>query len=145
MFRAVTAAPLWLTVAFHAWVTACPLAKLNVTVQPDSAAVPLSVTVTVAWKPPCHWLSRWYAAAQRAPPPVVGVGVGEPVVGGGLPGVSSALSGGNHFAAIFWLPASLGCTPSPVSVASLNPVHWSTTVTGDWAVLIPLAQAGIAA
>jgi hypothetical protein len=43
------------------------------------------------------------------------------------------------------MPASFGCTPSPVSVASLKPVHWSTTVIGDCAVLLPLAQPGMAA
>lgn len=43
------------------------------------------------------------------------------------------------------MPELFGWTPSPVSVAALNPVHWSTTVIGDRVVLFALAQAGIAA
>src|SRR6185503_7647305 len=57
---------------------------------------------------------------------------------------SAGSTGGYHLADIFWMPASLGCTPSPVSVAVLNPVHWSTTVIGDCAVLLALTQAGMA-
>src|SRR4051812_11092484 len=125
MLCAVTATPFWVTAALQDCVTAWPFPKLNVTVQPVSATVPLLRTVTPAWKPPRHWLRIAYVAVHRAPaggvgvPVGVGVGVGEELVGG-VPGVSRALSGGNHLAAIFWLPASLGWTPSPVSVASLN-------------------------
>ncbi len=70
----------------------------------------------------------------------LGVGAADVRVGAAevVPGVavSSPVSGGYPLAAIFWLPASFGWTPSPVSVASLNPVHWSTTVIGDAAVVL---------
>src|SRR5690349_13360913 len=47
---------------------------------------------------------------------------------------------------IFWMPVELfGCTPSVVSAAVSNPVHWSTTVIGDAVVLFARAQPGMAA
>ncbi len=49
----------------------------------------------------------------------------------------------NQFVAIFIEPAGLAWTPSPVSVAVLKFVYWSTTVTGDCAVLFCVAQPGI--
>jgi hypothetical protein len=55
----------------------------------------------------------------------------------------SAMRAGYHLSDIFWLPESLGCTPSYVSVLVSNPVHWSTTIIGDWAVVLPSAQACI--
>ena len=39
------------------------------------------------------------------------------------PTVNSAERAGYHLSEIFWLPKSFGWTPSPVSVAVLNPVH----------------------
>src|SRR5713226_4285888 len=77
--------------------------------------------------------------AYAAVHPALAVGVGAD------PGVSNGVRAGYHLAAIFWLPESLGWTPSTVSVASLNPVHWSTTTIGDCAVLSDAAQAGMAA
>lgn len=47
---------------------------------------------------------------------------------------------GYHLSEIFWLPEAFGWTPSNVSVAVLYPVHWSTTVMGDWAVVLVSAQ-----
>ena len=80
MLRAVTLDPLEVTVAFHAWVTACPLAKVQVTVQPVTAAPP-AVTRTSPWKPPGHWFTTEYVAVQaREPPDVVVVVVGRVVV-----------------------------------------------------------------
>lgn len=51
--RAVTVEPLADTVAFQAWLTFSPLAKLQVTVQPLIAEPP-AVTRISAWKPPGH-------------------------------------------------------------------------------------------
>jgi hypothetical protein len=51
-FAAVTAAPLDVTVAFHAWVIVCPLGNAQVTRQPEMALLPVLVTVTSPWKPP---------------------------------------------------------------------------------------------
>ena len=42
--------------------------------------------------------------------------------------------------AIFCDPWVLGCTPSRVSAAGSKPVYWSTTMTGDWAVVLPAAN-----
>ena len=50
---AVTLEPLLVTVAFHDWVTVWLLAKVQVVVQPLTAEDP-AVTLTSAWKPPCH-------------------------------------------------------------------------------------------
>jgi hypothetical protein len=65
-------------------------------------------------------------AVQAAPAPAVGVSAGVAV-------------------AIVTMPESFGCTPSDVSAAGSPPVHWSTTVTGDAAVVVEAAHAGIAA
>jgi hypothetical protein len=54
-FRAVTAVPLVVTVAFHAWLRLWPFANVHVTVQPLIGAEP-AATRTSAWKPPVHWL-----------------------------------------------------------------------------------------
>ena len=56
---AVTAVPLWVTLAFQALLTVWPLAKVQVTFQLERAADP-AVTVTLALKPPgapllVHW------------------------------------------------------------------------------------------
>ncbi len=51
---AVTAAPLWVTVAFHALVTCWPLAKVQVSVQPLMAVAPPLVIFTSAVKPLLH-------------------------------------------------------------------------------------------
>jgi hypothetical protein len=85
MPRPVTLDPLLVTVAFQAWLTACPLAKVQVTVQPLMAWLP-AVTRTSAWKPPCHCPPIVYVAVQ-APVP----GAGE--LGGGLDG-GGELGGG---------------------------------------------------
>ena len=58
--------------------------------------------------------------------------------------------GGYHLSDIFCVPVvPLGWTPSRVSptgmTAGSKPVHWSTTVIGDWGVVRPAAQAGMAA
>ena len=50
---AVTAAPLWVRVVFHAWVTVWPAAKLQVSFQLLTAS-PRLVTVTLAVKPFGH-------------------------------------------------------------------------------------------
>src|SRR4051812_18206899 len=58
----------------------------------------------------------------------------------------AATTAGYQRASIFWMPVEvLGCTPSVVSAAVSNPVHWSTTVIGDAVVLFARAQPGIAA
>ena len=51
---AVTAAPVWVTCAFHAWVTRWPSANVQATVHPVTAVVPVLPTFTEAWNPPCH-------------------------------------------------------------------------------------------
>lgn len=53
-FFAVTAVPDWVTVAFHAFATFVSPGKLNVSVQPLIAAVPVFETVTLAVMPPGH-------------------------------------------------------------------------------------------
>jgi hypothetical protein len=77
----------------------------------------------------------------EAPQGEVGVRVGVDVG----PALRKLTRAGYHLSDIFWFPESFGCTPSPVSVAVLNPVHWSTTTIGDCAVLKPLAHAGMSA
>jgi hypothetical protein len=51
----VTAAPDAVTVAFQAWVTCCPAAKVQARRQPLIGS-PRLVTETLAVKPPGHWL-----------------------------------------------------------------------------------------
>jgi len=51
---AVTVDPLWVTVAFHAEVTACPSANDHDIVQPFSGS-PTLVSATFATNPPGHW------------------------------------------------------------------------------------------
>src|SRR6476619_1337358 len=63
--------------------------------------------------------------------------------GGVVPPIA-AVRGAYHLSAILTMPVSLGCTPSPVSLLAFQPVHWSTTVIGDWAVVFAAAQPGIA-
>jgi hypothetical protein len=96
---AVTAEPLLVTVAFHACVTVCPLAYVQVTRQPRSAAAP-AVTRTSAWKPPCHWLVTAYVAVHAPGGGVTGGGVvGGGVVGGGVTGggvVGGGVTGGGE-------------------------------------------------
>src|SRR6185295_11864305 len=75
--------------------------------------------------------------------PVVGVAV-RVAVAVGVP-ASTAARAGNHLSAIFWKPALFGWTPSLVSTVVSKPVHRSTTMMGDCAVLKPAAQAGMAA
>jgi len=41
-------------VALQDWVMVWPLPNCQVVVH-DEIAEPPAVTVTVAWKPPCHW------------------------------------------------------------------------------------------
>jgi hypothetical protein len=54
-FDALTVAPLWLTVAFQALVTLCPLSgKTQPSVQPVTAS-PVFRTSTLATNPPPHW------------------------------------------------------------------------------------------
>lgn len=70
----------------------------------------------------------------------------ETVTGAVPPTLTIAeLSGAYQSFAKMVLPASLGCTPSPVSSVVLYPVQQSTTLTGLAAVVMPAAQAGIAA
>ncbi|MEE3920003.1 hypothetical protein V2I01_22245 [Micromonospora sp. BRA006-A] len=78
----------------------------------------------------------------------VGDEVGPPVgdvVGPGVVRPSAATSAGYHLSDIFWSPAAFGCTPSYVSVAVLNPVHWSTTTIGEAVVVFPAAQPSMSA
>ena len=70
--------------------------------------------------------------------------VGGVVSAGGVVPPSSGVSAGYHRSDIFWKPESSGWTPSVVSATVSKPVNWSTTVTGDWAVVLPAAQAGMA-
>src|SRR5690606_28931975 len=125
----VTPAPTWSSCPPQYWVTCWPSVKVNATSQPVIGEVPVLVTLTSAWNPPCHSLITWYAASQ---PPggggggsVVGSTVGSPVgsdvgpvvggvVGGGLVGTpsSTAASAGYQRSAIFWIPDSFGWTPS---------------------------------
>jgi hypothetical protein len=79
---------------------------------------------------------------------VDGLGVpgvdGAWVSGGCVAPLSTAVSGPYHLSEIFWSPDASGCTPSVVSALVLKPVHWSTTVIGDAAVVLPAAQPGMA-
>jgi len=50
----VTTLPNWVNVPFHPCVTVWPLGKLNVSVQPLIAVVPVLVMEIVAPKPPGH-------------------------------------------------------------------------------------------
>src|SRR5262249_5487423 len=135
-FLAVTAAAFCVTVAFQDWLIRCPLAKVKVAVHNDDPDVPALRTDTSPWKPSFHWPTILYVAAQ------VPDGGGVSPGGGGAP--SADTSAGYQRSDIFWKPASFGCTPSPVSVEALKPVHWSTTVIGDADVVFPAAQPGIA-
>ena len=76
-FVAVTAEPLCTTVAFQYWVIVCPLGNVQVTRQPLMVVVPVFVTFTCAWKPPGHWFTKLYAAAQVPVPPWDGVTDGD--------------------------------------------------------------------
>ncbi len=51
---AVTAVPLWVTVALHDEVIRWSPGKLNRSVQPEMAVEPVLVTVAWATKPPAH-------------------------------------------------------------------------------------------
>jgi hypothetical protein len=84
--RAVTAAPLWLTVAPHASVTCWPLPKVNVAVQADVAAEVALRTLTSPWNPPVHWPVIRYVAVHA---PLDGGGVGG--LGGVVDGPGSGL------------------------------------------------------
>src|SRR5690348_8553762 len=85
MFATVCARPFAVSAPFHSWVTACPLANVQRTVQPLTAAVP-ACTVTSPWKPPGQAFTWAYVAVQ-APAGVVGGGVvGGGLVGGGVVG-----------------------------------------------------------
>src|SRR5438105_2621092 len=55
MLVAVTAPPDWATVAFHAWVTVCPLGNVQASRHPLIGS-PRLVMSTFAPNPPCHWL-----------------------------------------------------------------------------------------
>src|SRR5690348_4296386 len=136
--RKVASVPVWLTVEFHACVTVWLPGNTRRTAHPLSVAEPALVTLTSPWKPLFQDPITLYEAEQLEDVDGDGVGVGFP------PEISGARAG-YHLSDIFWLPESFGCTPSYVSVASLKPVHWSTTLIGDWAVVLPAAQAGIAA
>jgi hypothetical protein len=50
----VVTGPEVVTTAFHAWVTAWPAGKVQVSVQPLIRS-PRLVIVTFPWKPPVHW------------------------------------------------------------------------------------------
>src|ERR1051325_9792545 len=63
MLTAVAAAPDWVTVAFHAWVTVWPLGKDQVRRQPLTGS-PRLVMSTLAPKPPPHWLLIVYLTEQ---------------------------------------------------------------------------------
>ena len=45
-FRAVTAAPFWVSELLQDWVTCCPSAKVNVADHPDDATLVAFITVT---------------------------------------------------------------------------------------------------
>ncbi|GAA3293227.1 hypothetical protein GCM10020218_069800 [Dactylosporangium vinaceum] len=62
---AVAAAPDWVTVAFHAWVTVWPPGNVHVNRQPFTGS-PRLVTSTFAPKPPGHWLVIVYVARHPA-------------------------------------------------------------------------------
>src|SRR3954471_9813682 len=79
MLLAVTFDPLWVTVAFHAWVTCWPAPKDQVNVQPETGSLRF-FTVTFAPNPPDHCELIAYVT-EHSPLPGVGVGVG---VGVGL-------------------------------------------------------------
>ena len=52
----VTALPVCVKVPFHNWLIVCPLGNENFKLQPLIAVVPVLVMVSVAPKPPDHWL-----------------------------------------------------------------------------------------
>src|SRR5262245_32254524 len=94
-FRAVTVWPLTVTVAFHEPESVCPAGRVNVTVQPLMAVLPLLVMLT-GWTtyPVAHWVCTTPRAVQVPGAPVVGGALvgGRLVVGGVL--VGGALVGG---------------------------------------------------
>ena len=65
----VTFSPVWLAVPFQALVMCWSPGKVNFSVQPLSAAVPVLVIVTLAVKPPVHWLVVEYVTWQAPLPP----------------------------------------------------------------------------
>lgn len=52
-----TPSPLWVTTPFHQLVIFWSPGKVNVSVQPLIADVPPLLIVTLATKPPDHWLT----------------------------------------------------------------------------------------
>ena len=79
----MTEVPVWVAVAFQALVIFWSPGNVHFSVQPWVAAVPLFVTTTWPWNPPCQLLVTEYAAEQ--PEPAGGV-VGGCVVGGWVVG-----------------------------------------------------------
>src|SRR5689334_6991123 len=69
---AVTADPLWVTVAFQALPTLVSPGNVKASFQPLTAAVPVLVTVTLATRPPCHSCLLY---VTRQLPVELGVGV----------------------------------------------------------------------
>ena len=65
MLAAVTAAPDWVTVALHAWLTVCPAPNDHRSVHPLIGS-PRLVTATEAPKPPCHCELTVYDTWQPA-------------------------------------------------------------------------------
>src|SRR5215469_15122728 len=82
MFVAVTADPLWVTVAFQALVTFWSPGNVHFSDQLLSALVPVLLMVTLAVKPPVHCCGV-YVTWQVELPPLVGdvwIGVGDALV-----------------------------------------------------------------
>ena len=77
---AVIVWPCCVTVAFQALPNCTPGGTVQLAVQFGIVAVPVLVSLTVAWNPPFHALSSWYAAEQLTgggglppPPPTGGI------------------------------------------------------------------------
>jgi hypothetical protein len=100
VLRAVTVAPLLVMSAPQLLLICCPLAKVQVTVQPLIAVLP-AVTRTSAWKPPDQLPVIVYVAEQ-SPGPAGGV------VAGGVVGRGVAVAVG------------VGLPPEPPKITSLH-------------------------
>lgn len=76
MLTALTAAPVWVSVAFQICETVCDPGQDQPTVHFDVATVPELVTVKPSWNPPLHELTSDQLTVQPADEPVE-LGEGE--------------------------------------------------------------------
>lgn len=127
--------PLLVTVAFQVWVTVWPLAKVHVTVQPLIAELP-AVTWMSPWKPPCHWPTIEYVAAQ-VPPPAVGVVVG--VADGVADGVPVGVTDGVAVGPPPKMVASLAVALMPLAPLK---IRWPQVVSRPGSKFVAMSRIG---